>query len=360
MKPQPSVRNLPLLVAFAMALVCTAIGVGLAATAQAQTETTPSADPAPSAAEEAGTPAGAAKRRSEPDPTFGDQDPDGDGSVGDFEPNPDDRDRDRDRDRIDLDDAKAPSIRSSVNRKAFFDSDRPARLKFELDYKDEDYFREHDIEAKVEVKRRKSGEVLERSTLKVNDSAQREVKWKGVEKGKLAKPGRYQFELTPLVDGDAVKMRNKRAPAPGGNFNFYTHQFPIDGKHDYGEKAARFGPRGGRKHLGHDVFAKCGTPLLAARGGKIQANQFQESAGFYVVIDGEETDEDYVYYHMKKRSKLKSGDKVKTGQVIGKVGDTGNAFGCHLHFERWTKPGWFEGGKAYDPLDSLKSWDKYS
>ncbi len=356
MKPQPSARNVRRDLARAVALACVAVSAGVAATAQAQTDPeTPG--PAPSAEQSAGTPAvGAEKRRSRLDPTFEEQDPDGD--VGDFDP---DRDRDRDRDRIDPDDAKAPSIKSSVNRKAFFDSDRPARLKFELDYKDEDYFTEHDIEAKVEVKRRKSDEVLERSTLKINDSTEREVKWNGKEKGdKAAKAGRYQFELTPLVDGDAVKPRNKRAPQPGGNFNFYTHTFPIDGNHDYGEKAAKFGPRGGRKHLGHDVFAKCGTPLVAARGGKVQANQFQSSAGFYVVIDGEATDQDYVYYHLKKRSDLRSGDKVKTGQVIGKVGDTGNAFGCHLHFELWTKPGWFEGGKAYNPLNALKSWDKYS
>ena len=53
-------------------------------------------------------------------------------------------------------------------------------------------------------------------------------------------------------------------------------------------------------------------------------------------------------------------DRVKTGQPIGNVGDSGNASGCHLHFEIWSAPGWYEGGTFTDPAPSLKAWDKYS
>jgi murein DD-endopeptidase MepM/ murein hydrolase activator NlpD len=42
------------------------------------------------------------------------------------------------------------------------------------------------------------------------------------------------------------------------------------------------------------------------------------------------------------------------------VGDTGNASGCHLHFELWSAPGWYAGGEPFDPLPRLQRWDAQS
>ena len=42
------------------------------------------------------------------------------------------------------------------------------------------------------------------------------------------------------------------------------------------------------------------------------------------------------------------------------VGETGDATACHLHFEIWTAPGWYEGGSPIDPLPYLEKWDRYS
>ena len=142
------------------------------------------------------------------------------------------------------------------------------------------------------------------------------------------------------------------------SFRLLDHKFPIRGKHDYGSFVASFG--GGRGHQGHDVFAKCGTPLVAARGGKVLFKSFQSRAGHYIVIDGAGTDLDYVYMHLQQAALVDKGDTVVTGQRIGNVGDTGRASGCHLHFELWSGPGWYRGGKPMDPISYLRAWDTQS
>ena len=108
------------------------------------------------------------------------------------------------------------------------------------------------------------------------------------------------------------------------------------------------------------MFAACGTPVVAARGGVVQFKQFHSAAGYYVVIDGARTGTDFVYMHLREAALVGKGDKVKTGQPIGFVGDTGRADGCHLHFEEWTAPGWYDGGSPFDPLPDLRAWDAQS
>ena len=108
------------------------------------------------------------------------------------------------------------------------------------------------------------------------------------------------------------------------------------------------------------MFARCGTPLVAARGGRVKFKQYHAAAGHYLVIDGAGTDADYVYMHLAEASPFSPGDRVYTGQRIGAVGDTGNARGCHLHFELWRGPGWYDGGKPFDPLPALRAWDAWS
>lgn len=146
-------------------------------------------------------------------------------------------------------------------------------------------------------------------------------------------------------------------PLPADVLTTDDHVFPVAGKHDFGGSGADFGSgRAGHSHQGHDVFAACGTPLVAARGGRVQARAYHAAAGHYVVIDGDGTDTDYVYMHLVGRSPFARGDTVATGQRIGSVGDSGNARGCHLHFELWAGPGYYEGGRPFDPLPALKAW----
>jgi murein DD-endopeptidase MepM/ murein hydrolase activator NlpD len=131
--------------------------------------------------------------------------------------------------------------------------------------------------------------------------------------------------------------------------------FPIRGTWKFGGEGAHFGDRDGA-HKGEDVFANCGVPLAAAEGGKVVFKDTQSAAGNYIVIRGAESGEDHAYMHLQAPASLSKGDAVKTGQVFGAVGRTGNATACHLHFEIWTTPGWYAGGAARDPLPDLKAW----
>ena len=128
--------------------------------------------------------------------------------------------------------------------------------------------------------------------------------------------------------------------------------FPIRGAHDMGQSETNaFG--GGRNHQGHDLFAKCGTPLVAVTSGSVQQKAYHAAAGHYLVLKARDG-KSYAYMHLRSASRLKAGAEVTAGDPVGEVGDTGRASGCHLHFEQWTAPGWYTGGRAVDPLPLLE------
>jgi murein DD-endopeptidase MepM/ murein hydrolase activator NlpD len=169
------------------------------------------------------------------------------------------------------------------------------------------------------------------------------VSWDGTAEGAVVADGKYAFRLT--VAGLAP------ASAP---FEFFSDRFPILGAARFGTGVAAFG--GGRGHQGEDTFARCGTPLVAAHGGKVKFAGYHSAAGNYLVIDNEGIGTDYVYMHLRDVALVRTGDRVRTGQPIGFVGQTGRASGCHLHFEIWTAPGWYSGGAPIDPLPTLRGW----
>jgi murein DD-endopeptidase MepM/ murein hydrolase activator NlpD len=147
------------------------------------------------------------------------------------------------------------------------------------------------------------------------------------------------------------------SPAPPPATTGPTQVHPIPSAHTYGDG---FGvPRGnGRTHQGVDMFSPCGTPLVAVMNGRIVANSFHGAAGNYLILRNKKIKRDYVYMHLRKPG-LPKGTKVTMGQWIGSMGDTGNASGCHLHFEIW-KGKWYRGGYPINPYPSLQAWDSYS
>ena len=177
--------------------------------------------------------------------------------------------------------------------------------------------------------------------------------WSGIRRGtnKPVRNGGYRFRVGP--------QSGSMESTTDAGFKYHRFKFPIRGRHSYGDGVGA--PRAGHTHQGQDIFARCGTPLVAARGGRVQWKAYHSSAGYYLVIDGRQTGHDYVYMHLTRRSPLHEGERVHTGQRIGQVGESGNAEGCHLHMEEWTAPGWYEGGTFMRGITKhLKKWDRWS
>ena len=86
-----------------------------------------------------------------------------------------------------------------------------------------------------------------------------------------------------------------------------------------------------RPHRGTDYAAPTGTPVYAAGDGRVVEAGYTRANGNYVFIQHGESFKTH-YLHLHKR-KVKKGQRVKQGEVIGTVGSTGAATGPHLHYE---------------------------
>ena len=217
------------------------------------------------------------------------------------------------------------------------------------------------VTARVDVVSARDGSVAHTWTAQAPPRQIQSVTWDGGI-GRVAAPqGRYFFRLSVQGPGGLTARTAQGLNVQRDAFDLFDEIFPIQGKHRFGGAGGRFGARRrGHRHQGQDTFARCGTPLVAARGGKVKAKRYQRAAGNYIVIDGRGTGVDYAYMHLAEPSPFSKGDRVYTGQRIGSVGRTGDARGCHLHFEMWNAPGWYSGGRPFDPLPALEAWDSWS
>lgn len=106
-----------------------------------------------------------------------------------------------------------------------------------------------------------------------------------------------------------------------------------------------FGPRWGRQHSGVDFGMYEGAKICAAKAGTVSFSGYSGSYGNLVKIEHGEGLETY-YAHCSEIL-VEEGEGVEAGNVIAKVGSTGNSTGPHLHFEVRMN------GEAVDPMDWL-------
>jgi murein DD-endopeptidase MepM/ murein hydrolase activator NlpD len=115
---------------------------------------------------------------------------------------------------------------------------------------------------------------------------------------------------------------------------------------------------GGRAHKGVDIFAKEGTPVLAAAAGVLVNRDSNGVGGLSLYQRGADGRIVYYYAHLSgTRAGLKVGDLLAPGDVIGYVGRTGNVSGAaHLHFAAFTitDPNRWWHGRDLNPYDLLK------
>lgn len=96
--------------------------------------------------------------------------------------------------------------------------------------------------------------------------------------------------------------------------------------------SSHFGPRGMKHHDGIDIPAPRGTPIVAVDDGVViySDDGIRGYGNMIVLAHG---DEIFTVYAHNKKNKVDKGDKVRKGEVIGLVGNTGRSTGPHLHFE---------------------------
>ncbi|HBI39694.1 MAG TPA: peptidase M23, partial [Tenacibaculum sp.] len=97
-----------------------------------------------------------------------------------------------------------------------------------------------------------------------------------------------------------------------------------------------------RAHRGTDFAAPYGTPIMTTASGTVVESRRRGGNGNYVKVKHNST---YTtqYLHMKRR-KVRVGDYVKQGDIIGWVGMTGNTSGPHVCYRFW------KNGAQVDPF----------
>jgi murein DD-endopeptidase MepM/ murein hydrolase activator NlpD len=113
---------------------------------------------------------------------------------------------------------------------------------------------------------------------------------------------------------------------------------------------------GGRHHKGIDIFAPRNTPVRSATEGIVEFKGMKGLGGQVVTITGPGGYRLY-YAHLEDFGQQETGDWVEAGEIIGYVGNSGNAAisSTHLHYGIYTP-----GGEAVNPYTFLKTGQPFA
>jgi murein DD-endopeptidase len=143
------------------------------------------------------------------------------------------------------------------------------------------------------------------------------------------------LNIHEYYDESAKMLRSQFLKAP------IKFQYRISSRYNLKRRIAYYGNRV-KPHRGTDFAARVNTPIIATANGTVSESARRGGNGNYVKLKHNSTYSTQ-YLHMSKR-KVKKGDYVKQGDVIGWVGMTGNTGGPHVCYRFW------KYGKQVDPL----------
>lgn len=206
---------------------------------------------------------------------------------------------------------------------------------------------------RIEIVRRSNGRIVKGFSrvvrLPKRRSGERALRqtWAGrTWAGDVAPPGKYVVRVT---------SDQGRRSEVFGRFEFRDHVPPVTGQTGSRGPVGEFGAgrSGGRVHEGFDILAPCGRKLVAARGGRITDVGYDPVLyGYYLRIWATAEPYGYFYSHLVEPAPVRRGQRIRTGQFVGRVGQTGNAATtpCHLHFQVERR------GQPVDPVPFLRAW----
>ncbi|HEX5630334.1 MAG TPA: M23 family metallopeptidase [Acidimicrobiia bacterium] len=106
---------------------------------------------------------------------------------------------------------------------------------------------------------------------------------------------------------------------------------------------------GDRSHKGTDITGPRGTPILAIEAGVVVQANWHRQGGRQIYVRADSSGDIYYYAHLDSWEKwIWTGTRVEAGDVMGRLGSSGNADSPHLHF------GWMPGSGRVE-LDNLQN-----
>lgn len=173
-------------------------------------------------------------------------------------------------------------------------------------------------------------------------------KSKGVDKTKLPSPLQMQTEKDLLSRGlegvsgekEASTISPIKMSSPVTNFLQSMVSSPF-GMREFRGKV--------KDHKGVDIAGKTGDPIFAPEDGTVRIKNDPKGYGKFVELLDEKGQVKHLLAHMSEIT-AQNGQKILKGEVVGKMGSTGDSTGPHLHWEKFD-----ESGKQVDPIAWLKS-----